>query len=44
MTADELTKLFCLFGDDPFIMHPGAHFSARDYARERVGEIAKESK
>ncbi|MBV8097808.1 MAG: hypothetical protein JOZ31_01490 [Verrucomicrobia bacterium] len=41
MRADELMKLYCLFGDDPFIMESGVHFSARDYAGKRVTKGSK---
>lgn len=43
MTADELISQYILYGDDPWIMGDGQpyHFSARDYARKRAGEICK---
>jgi hypothetical protein len=44
MTADELTKLYCLFGEDSFVMDSSVHFSARDYGHAQVERIAKESK
>jgi hypothetical protein len=43
MTAGKLIKLYCLCGEDPFIMHPDTGFSGRDYARDQVGDIPKES-
>jgi len=42
MTADELSKKYLLFGDDPFIVGPGLSkppFSSRDYARERCAAL-----
>ena len=41
--SDDLLVTYVMFGEDPFIMteDPDCKFSARDYARERVG-ILKE--
>jgi len=41
--GDELLATYLMFGDDPFILtdDPDCKFSARDYARERVPELAK---
>ena len=44
MSAGELTKLFCLFRDDPFIMDPSVRFSAREYATTQVERIVNQSK
>ena len=44
MSADELFKMYSMFGDDPFIVlldgaPTGERFSAWDYARERCRAI-----
>jgi hypothetical protein len=38
----DVLATYCMFGDDPFIVSddPDCKFSARDYARERVRELA----
>ena len=40
MTAEELSRSYLLFGEDPYIVPRDAdsEFSARDYARERCRE------
>ena len=45
MSAGELTKLYCSFGEDPYIYpsDPAVEFSARDYARERAQEMCSSS-
>ena len=41
--CEDLMATYCMFGDDPFIVSddPDCKFSARDYARERVGQLEK---
>ena len=41
MPVEELTRLYIMFGEDPFIVGgpPKSDFSARDYARTRCEEM-----
>ena len=43
MSAEELSRSYLLFGEDPYIVPrgPGSDFSARDYARERCRELCR---
>ncbi len=43
MSAEELSRSYLLFGEDPYIVprEPASEFSARDYARERCGELCR---
>ena len=43
MAAEELNRSYLLFGEDPYIVprDAGSEFSARDYARERCGELCR---
>jgi len=40
-TAEELLRIYMMFGEDPFIItgDPTCKFSAWDYARERCGQL-----
>ena len=44
MSADELSALYGMYGDEPFIIGGYPRFSAREYAREQAERIAQESK
>jgi hypothetical protein len=44
MTADELSTVFWLDGEDPFIIGGKDGFSAREYATDQIKRITKESK
>lgn len=47
VSADELLKGYLMFGEDPYIVGPdivGVPFSARDYARQRCGELESRGK
>jgi hypothetical protein len=41
--CEDLMATYCMFGEDPFIRtdDPDCKFSARDYALERVKEMAE---
>ena len=41
--SEDLLVTYVMFGEDPFILtdDPNCKFSARDYARERVRELAE---